>query len=282
MDICILTAYMFSILEVMSVIEKLDRKCVLHLPPPEMETVRIVVNPDVSGTVACYTVFNRVEWFESYRIESQNANQIGLELECGHLVKTLRSCSAADEIVVRLSKKGGPVLTFEIHTAMGPIMQDIPVAVLSAVRLAECSEPNNETVTGFTLPNLAVMHPVIERMKGLGNDLVMNAEIGEDKAHLSLELRTDMVTVTNVYKNLNRASFGTEGRGQSEPVDEPEGEVIKRSACIDRRNLSRCMYGHIIQPKHAICFLFHNSVMVHLLGAWGVTLTYYLPKRFPN
>lgn len=261
----------------MSVIEKLDRRCVLHLPPPEMESVRIVVVPDVSGTVAAYTVFKRVEWFESYRIESQNANQIGLELDTQYLVKTLRSCSAADEIIVRLSKKGGPVLTFEIHTAMGPIMQDIPVSVLSAVRLSECSEPNNETVTGFTLPNLAVLHPVIERMKGLGNDLVMNAEIGDDKATLSLELRTDMVKVTNKYKNLSRASFGTH---QSEPVDEPEGEVIKRNAVIDRRNLSRCMYGHIIQPKHAICFIFGNSVMIHLLNAWGVTLTYYLPKRF--
>jgi len=242
-----------------------------------METVRIVNLPDVSGTVACYTVFNRLEWFESYRIESQNANQIGLELDSQYLLKTLRSCSAADEIIVRLSKKGGPVLTFEIHTPMGPIMQDIPVSVLSAVRLAECSEPNNETVTGFTLPNLAVLQPVIERMKGLGNDLIMNAEIGDDKAILSLELRTDMVTVSNKYKNLNRASFGV---GESEPVDEPEGELIRRNAMIDRRNLSRCMYGHQVSPKHAICFIFSNSVMIHILGAHGVTITYYLPQKF--
>ena len=68
-------------------IEKLDRRCVLHLPPPDNESVRIVVQPDVSGSIAAYAIFERQEWFESYRIESQNANQIGLELEASHLLK---------------------------------------------------------------------------------------------------------------------------------------------------------------------------------------------------
>ncbi len=69
------------------VIEKLDRRCVLHLPPPESDTVRIIVQPDISGSMASYAIFNRPDWFESYRIESQNANQIGLELEVQNLLK---------------------------------------------------------------------------------------------------------------------------------------------------------------------------------------------------
>lgn len=68
-------------------IERIDRTCVLHLSPPEIDTVRIVVQPNVNGSVACYTVLTRSEWFESYRIESQNANQIGLEMQVQHLLR---------------------------------------------------------------------------------------------------------------------------------------------------------------------------------------------------
>ncbi len=190
---------------------------------------------------------------------------------CAH---SLRSGSAADEILVKLSKKGGPVLTFEIRTPLGPILQDVPVSVLSAIRLAECCEPENESVTGFTLPPLAKLHTVIDRMKGLGNDLEIDAEIGEEKADLSLGVHTDMVNVATMYKDLNRATFGAEGQSELEPE-----AFERRKAVVDRRNFSRCLYGHQLQPKHAICFVFQNSVMVHLMGSWGVTVTYYIPKR---
>ena len=187
----------------------------------------------------------------------------------------IRSCSAADEVVVKLSKKGGPVLTFEIRTPLGPILQDVPVTVLSAIRLAECSEPDNESVVGFTLPALSKLHSVVERMKGIGNELEIDAEIGLEKAELLLGVRTDLVTVSSRYKDLNRASFGAEGQSE---VD--GDEVERRRAVVDRRNFSRCMHGHQVQPKHAICFVFQNSVMIHLMGSWDVTLTYYMPKRF--
>ena len=166
------------------------------------------------------------------------------------------------------------MLTFEIRTPLGPIMQDVPVSVLSAIRLAECSEPENESVTGFTLPPLGKLHNVIERMKGLGNDLEIDAHIGEEKAELTLGVRTDMVSVTTKYRDLNRASFGAEGQSEVDPDD-----VVNRRAVVDRRNFSRCMYGHQLQPKHAICFVFLNSVMVHLMGSWSVSLSFYLPKR---
>lgn len=175
---------------------------------------------------------------------------------------------------MKLSKKGGPVLTFEIRTPLGPILQDVPVSVLSAIRLAECCEPENESVTGFTLPPLGKLHAVIERMKGLGNDLEIDALVGEEHAELSLGVHTDMVTVETKYSNLNRASFGAEGQSEVDCAD-----TVRRRAVVDRRNFSRCMYGHQLQPKHAICFVFQNSVMIHLMEAMGVQVSFYLPKR---
>lgn len=176
---------------------------------------------------------------------------------------------------MKLAKKGGPVLTFDIRTPLGPILQDVPVTVLSAIRLSECSEPDNESVVGFTLPALSKLYSVVDRMKGISNELEIEAQIGNEKADLSLGVRTDMVTVSSKYKDLNRASFGAEGQS------EVDGEEIEtRQAVVDRRNFSRCLHGYHVQPKHAICFVFQNSVMVHLMGSWDVTLTYYMPKRF--
>lgn len=176
---------------------------------------------------------------------------------------------------MKLAKKGGPVLTFEIRTPLGPILQDVPVGVLSAVRLQGCSEPDNESVLGFTLPPLARLHAAVENMRSISDELHIRADIGPEKAVLALDVRTDMVRVSSKYNELNRASFGAEGQTE---VDADDDEQFQ--ACVDRRNFSRCLHGYQLEPKHAICFMFQNSVMVHLMGGWDVTLTYYMPKRF--
>ena len=176
---------------------------------------------------------------------------------------------------MKLSKKGAPVLTFEIRTVLGPILQDVPVSVLSPVRLAECCEPENESITGFTLPPLVKMHTVLERMKTLGNDIELDAVIEDERATLSLGVTTELATVRTKYADLNRASFGAEGQSE---VDADEN--MRRRAVVDRRNLARCVNGHQLQPKHAICFIFGNSVMIHLMEALGnVHISYYLLKR---
>lgn len=80
---------------VIQVVEKLDKVCVLHLTPPDNEMFRLIVQPDVSGSLAAYANFVRTQWLETYRIESQNANQIGLELELPHLLKAYVPSSSA-------------------------------------------------------------------------------------------------------------------------------------------------------------------------------------------
>lgn len=259
-------------------LEKLDRRCVVHLSPLEVDSVRIVVSADAAGSVAAFALFKRSEWFEGYRIESQNANQIGLEMDVGNLVRALRSAAAADDVLVKLAKKGVPVLTFDIRTHLGPILQDVPVAVLGAQRLAEYCEPENEYIKGFTLPPLAKLHSVVDRMKGLGTDLELRAVLGEHKADLSLSVNTDNVAVSTTYKDLALASYDT---APEDPLLAPEPAVAETTvgATVDLRNFSRSLYGHQVQPRHAICFIHANCVMVHLMGTWDVGLTYYIPRR---
>jgi hypothetical protein len=193
------------------------------------------------------------------------------------LFDRLRSASAADEVVVKLAKKGVPVLTFEIGTHLGPILQDVPVNVLSAVRLAECCEPEVETgVQGLTLPTLGKLYSVVERMKGLGTRVELSAQIGERQAELSLRVLTDSVTVATTYGQLPRASMTDAGGG---PVEESAEQDSVFDATVDVRNLSRSLYGYLIQPRHAICFILRRCVLVHLMGTDGMDVSYYIPKH---
>lgn len=176
-------------------------------------------------------------------------------------------------MTIKLSKKGGPVLNFEILTPLGPILQDVPVNVLSAIRLQECAEPFTEAINGFMLPKFPVLHSVLERFKGLGNDLIIEADVKEESADMALAVRTDMISVCTAFNNLRRATFG--GYGNTEQLAEP----AEYKALIDRRNFARCVYAEALTPQYTICFVFNNSVLLHVLGGWGVTMSYYIPKK---
>lgn len=263
-------------LRIMQGLDKIERRCVLHLCASDVNLVRIVIQADHMGSVAAFANLKRSEWFESYRIESQNENQIGLEMDMQNLLRALRSAAAADEIVVKLAKKGVPVLAFEIRTPLGPILQDIPVVVLSRVRLAEFNEPDYENVKGFTLPPLANLHTVVDRMKGLSNHLHITAKLSDQRADLTLSVMTETTSVSTSYSDLSVASY-TENDNDNESLN-PSSETTVE-ALVELKSFSKCLYGHQAQPKHAVCCVLPSCVMVHLIIPSDVLLTYYLPRR---
>lgn len=266
------------LLKMVQVLEKLDKRCVLHLPEPENEHVRIVVQGDVIGNVACYVHFKSTEWFESYRIESQNNNQIGLDMDIQNLLRALRSASAADQIQIKLAKKGVPVLTFEIATPLGPILQDIPVVVLSAVRLAEFQEPQQDCIKGFTLPPLAKLHNTVDKMKGLSNSLQLHANLFDEHAILTLTVKTDTASVSTKYTDLSLASYDAADSNDHYQIEQAS-VGRNQHAMVDLRNFSRTLFGHQMQPNHGLCFIHPSHVMIHLMGPWDASITYYIPRR---
>lgn len=200
-------------------------------------------------------------------------------MDLQNLIRALRSAACADEVHVKLAKKGVPVLTFEIRTHLGPIMQDVPVTVMSAARLAECVEPEIEIeVRGFTLPNLSRLYTVVERMKGLGTRLELYAEVGERFASLAVQMLTDNVSVSTTYEKLPRASM----MANNGDTDADGDKTVGSQGTVDLKNLRCTLFGHQIQPKHAICFILRHCVLVHLMGDGpsSVNISYYVPKVF--
>lgn len=214
-----------QLIKICQVLERVDRVCVLHLCSSDDDVVRLVVFTDATGSISTFTTLKRVDWFESYRIESHNANQIGLELDMRNLSRALRSASSADVIVIKLTKKGVPVLAFEIMTALGPIKQEIPVMVLSAARLAEFQEPQHTKCKGVALPPLVKLHAMIERMKALSQTLTIRINFAssgggggrqqqEDCCRLKMKVATDMVGVSTTYTGLSAASYDVDDHQQ--------------------------------------------------------------------
>lgn len=224
-------------------------------------------------------------WFENYRIESQNENQIGLQMEVANLTKALQSAVSAQEVLVKLAKKGVPVLTFEITTALGVIMQDVPVYVLTPAHLAGCVEPETPAEPGVVLPPLAKMFHVVDRMRTLGTTLQLHVVI-QSSAVLTLRVTAGGevschfpghdgaghypgVAIKTTYQGLYRATMESESTA-SETLPRVEAAVA-----VDVKHFSRALFGHTIAPEHAFCFVFSSFVLVHL-PAEGATLSYFV------
>lgn len=263
------------LLRICQVLERVDRTGVLHLCAPDADSVRLVLHSDAAASQATFAVLKRADWFESYRIESQNANQIGLEFHMLNFIRALRSAAAADLVLIKLTKKGVPVLTFEIYTPLGPILQDVPVTVLSAVRLAEFHEPQHDQARGLTLPPLSKLHTLVDRMKGLSHTLHLHVHLLPEKATLSLRAITDTVSVSTTYSDLVVADYDFE-ESQQANISTNEQQI---DAIIDVKNLTRCLYGHQVHPTHALLFIHPSCVMVHLMLPHDVTITHFIPRR---
>jgi hypothetical protein len=83
--------------------------------------------------------------FESYVVESLNANQVAFELQVENLDRALKSAQFSTECMCKLTKKNGHTyLTFIVEIQSSQIMsvvQDVPIRLLSpsVTNLVVCS-----------------------------------------------------------------------------------------------------------------------------------------------
>ncbi len=109
----------------------------------------------------CLTGFSDL-CHRSIIISSLNDDVIVLQVQLSHLLRALKSTKNAVTIVVRLTKKHGPCLSFEIHRSEDEeptkmTLQDVPVEVQPIRRLLEVCEPElPDPQVKFTLPKLKV------------------------------------------------------------------------------------------------------------------------------
>ena len=74
--------------------------------------------------------------FENYQIQSKNNNEIPFHANIPNLLRALKSGDSADQIVLKLTKKGDrPFLSFEMVSRAISVTQDVPIALQGAQKV---------------------------------------------------------------------------------------------------------------------------------------------------
>mmetsp|Transcript_9878 Transcript_9878/g.30180 ORF Transcript_9878/g.30180 Transcript_9878/m.30180 type:complete len:275 (+) Transcript_9878:492-1316(+) len=260
------TTEIAALLRIIQALQKVNTKCVLVLTGSGDEWVHFVIRPDVLGSIATYASLKKTSWFDEYRIELER-EVLALEINVGNLERSLKSASAGEKVLVRLRKRGISILSFEMDTALGTIVQEIPVKILNAVEAAQCRKPPVPSVRGIGLPPLNKLSAVVDRLKSLGSRLHLQMLIG-NTARLSLEVVSEAVNVTVVFEALSPSPAML-----NQTVEDVEGTFGTE---VDVKNLSKALQVHQIMADRAYCFVQPQCLVIDV-PAGDVDIVYYIP-----
>eukprot|EP00002_Diphylleia_rotans_P016854 TRINITY_DN3273_c0_g1_i4.p1 TRINITY_DN3273_c0_g1~~TRINITY_DN3273_c0_g1_i4.p1 ORF type:complete len:188 (-),score=39.69 TRINITY_DN3273_c0_g1_i4:160-723(-) len=162
-------------LRVVQTVMKTGKSSVLLLNPTE---IKFILTGDAADGVQVWSCLGVNTIFDNYKIESLSNNEISMELNLENLEKALRSGAQAQNIIVKLSKKGGaPYLSFSIEIRgmrSMAVMQEVPVVVLTPRQRSQINEPQ------FSNPSVQIMAPplkhlrmVVDRLKMISDHVVV-------------------------------------------------------------------------------------------------------------
>jgi HUS1 checkpoint protein len=153
--------------------------------------------------------------FDDYRIEGNgDSNQIYIELTAEQLSQALKSAQTAQIVKIKLTKKHVACLTTEIvlPSLAGrsrSVTHDIPVGIIPQHLWPEYQEPTMLSHDiSICLPPLRLLKSVVERLKNMDGCLILAAN---SKGSLTLQIETDVVSVTTYFKDLENPTV--EGSG---------------------------------------------------------------------
>ncbi|BGO95559.1 hypothetical protein NBRC10512_007817 [Rhodotorula toruloides] len=255
------------------------------------ETTHLICMPtgtksdvQVWSQIANDSIFNT----STMRVESNNNNEIYLQLSLDHLAKALRSASGATQVTAKLAKRGGnqgkgdgayPVLSLVIESSsrLGKrleITQDVAVKVLKTDDLKELKEPlcpQPEVIV--ILPALQKLRTVTERLKTISSHVTISANnLGE----LRLRAEADEAKVETEWRGLKRPN----GESMTAEVDDP-AEFF--SVTLDTKNLLRFLNTYAVATTTIACFCSNHCAIFYVYvgeskdKVQGGVLTFYVP-----
>eukprot|EP00301_Raphidiophrys_heterophryoidea_P026580 c9212_g1_i2.p1 GENE.c9212_g1_i2~~c9212_g1_i2.p1 ORF type:complete len:299 (+),score=54.73 c9212_g1_i2:59-898(+) len=262
-------------LKVCQALEKVGKIGILHFSQNSLH----LINPgELNDDVKVWASLIVDEVFRHYQIESLSDNNIGCHVLYSHLIQALKSCQAAEQILVKLTKKENqPMLFFQIdHTfpKKMTVTHSVPVQIMSSAQVMELKEPTLPTPEiQVYLPSLKELKTTMERMKSVGEHLVIDCTpLGE----MSLNCTTDVVNISTVFRGLELAAPCT--TPQPLPSHTPSQATIQ--AQLSLRKFSRVIKSCEVFASQVICCLVRNQAVVMLvpLGDGSLnTVTYYIP-----
>lgn len=213
--------------------------------------------------------------FSEYSVVSKNNNEISFNVNLDNLIRGLKSGQSAQEVYVKLTKKGDTAylsLAIEMTvcscfflpndnqpTRSMTVTQDIPVQIISPSQLAAFTEPTlPDPEVYIMMPGLKSLKSVIERMKNIDDYLVIHANMAGEltfkvfskfyKTHLE-QVQTEVVSIATFYKKLDHPHI----EGRDPPKANPDQTAKVK---VDIKKFARFMYSYQVQPQNVICCMF--------------------------
>ncbi|XP_040602608.1 checkpoint protein HUS1 isoform X3 [Mesocricetus auratus] len=242
---------------VSNMIAKLAKTCTLRISPEKLNF--ILSDKLASGGVSMWCELEQENIFSEFQMEGVSAenNAIYLELTSENLSRALKTAQNARALKIKLTNKQFPCLTVSVELV-------IPRRLWKD--LQEPSVPNSDV--SIYLPALKTMKSVVEKMKNISNQLVIEANLNGE---LNLKIETELVCVTTHFKDLGNPLLPSESVSQSRhPEDMAEVH-------IDIRKLLQFLAGQQVTPTKAVCNIVSNRTVHFDLLLEDVSLQYFIP-----
>ncbi|XP_007895687.1 checkpoint protein HUS1 [Callorhinchus milii] len=263
---------------VVNTISKLAKSCILRLTADKLYF--ILSDKVASGGVAMWCQLFQGNFFDEFQIEgvSTDYNEIYLELVPENLSRSLKTAHNAKAVKIKLTMKHCPCLTVAVelpslssHSRI--VTHDIPVVIIPRKLWNDFAEPNvPDFDVSIYLPVLKTMKSVVERMKNLAGQVVIEAN---QNGKMNLKINTDLVTVTTHFKDLGNPPWVEEEApvGFSQMRD-PENMA---EATVDIKRLMQFLAGQQVNPSKAICNIVSKKLVHFVLLHEDVSLQYFIP-----
>nr|KAF6319582.1 HUS1 checkpoint clamp component [Myotis myotis] len=235
-------------------VAKLARTCTLRIRP---HALNFILADPAGGGVSMWCELPQENFFSEFQMEgvSEDNNAIYVELAAENLSRALKTAQNARALKVKLTNKHFPCLTVSIElvsvsSSSRMVTHDIPVKVIPRKLWRNLQEPTvPDADVSIYLPVLKTMKSVVEKMKNISNQLIIEANLNGD---LNLKIESELVCVTTHFKDL--------------------GEVQ-----VDIRKFLQFLAGQQVNPTRGVCnIVSHKMVHFDLLHE-DVSLQYFIP-----
>ncbi|GAB6030622.1 Checkpoint protein [Chamberlinius hualienensis] len=255
--------------KVIGTVAKLAKGCIIRLTDDKVYFIRI----QSGNRHTCYMwcELEQSHFFQDYCMTglSEEQNEIYLDVSTDNMVQALKLAQNAKKVVIKLTKRHGASLTFDIElptvsTGSRFLSHDVPVVLVQTVFWSEYQEPVMPKYNiSLILSSLVGLKNIVERMKHLGNVAMLSAT---SSGSLSLKIETETVAITSTFTNLQRTN----------PTDRDQTFATYETA-VDIKHLAQFLSCQQLLPNRIVCNVQAERVVHFLISQQGLLLQYLMP-----
>eukprot|EP00298_Acanthocystis_sp_HF-20_P000528 c10718_g1_i1.p1 GENE.c10718_g1_i1~~c10718_g1_i1.p1 ORF type:complete len:298 (+),score=118.57 c10718_g1_i1:42-896(+) len=271
------------LLRIAQTLEKVAKSGILHLTP---NVLHLIIPGEGQDDTKTWSSVSVTTLFRDYVVESLCNNHIACQLMFTHLIQALKSCSSADSVLLKLTKKDDqPNLSFLIEQTFPKMMtvtHNVPVNLLTSTQILNLKEPQLPLPEiQVYLPPLKELKTAMERMKSVGDYITIECT---QNGQLSLHCSTDVVNISTVYPTLALAGQPPKQNTTSEPsTSSSQTDLPPISAQVHLRKFFKVLKSSEVFSSYVICCIVKNQAVVLVLHMDEVaenTITFYVPIVF--